>query len=216
MMSVTASRPAEGSSIELRPAGYLQESRYMRYLPELYQKDGRGAFLNNFLLIFESVLGPIERLVDNLPLYTEPDYIPREFLPWLAHWVAVSLDSAWSIESQRALIANAVEIYRWRGTRRGLKLHIAAYTGVQPMIQEEREGFILGNESALGWSTRLTTSARRPMHFYVTVPVSRPEDMSERVLRAIIDEDKPAHASYELRLVTCSPEVARSGPRSVA
>src|SRR5690349_15429447 len=83
------------------------ESRYLQYLPSVYRQD---PFLRQLLLIFETVLAPLEDVVNILPLYTEPELAPREFLPWLAHWVNVSLDSAWPLERQRALIANAVEI----------------------------------------------------------------------------------------------------------
>ncbi|HWE62588.1 MAG TPA: phage tail protein [Chloroflexota bacterium] len=204
-MSDTLTVGRAGSSVQAQNGHYPAESRYLRYLPGLYHQD---PFLSRFLLIFESVLEPIERLVGNLPLYTEPAFAPREFLPWLAHWVAVSLDSTWPIERQRALLARAVEIYRWRGTRRGLALHIGAYTGVRPLIQEERDGFVLGGDSGLGWTTRLLRTTPAPMHFVVTVPAPHPEALSEEVLRAIIEEDKPAHTTYDLRVVRCSPGAA--------
>jgi phage tail-like protein len=201
-------RSIESQSDRRRP-----ESRYLRFLPGVYHQD---PFLGRFLLIFESVLEPIERLVGNLPLYTEPAFAPVEFLPWLAHWVAVSLDSSWPVERQRALIADAVEIYRWRGTRRGLALHIGAYTGVRPLIQEERDGFRLGSDGGLGWTTRLVRSTPTPMHFTVTVPSPRPEMLQEEVLRAIIEEDKPAHTTYALRVVRCSAAAAHRAAGAAA
>lgn len=175
-----------------------RESIYLRYLPAIYRQD---PLLCRLLLIFESVLAPLERMVDTLPLYTEPEIAPREFLPWLAHWVALSLDSAWPVERQRALIAAAVEIYRWRGTRRGLKRHIQAYTGVEPLIQEYQDGFVLGGETRLGLTTRLATEPRNPVLFIITVPVAEPQRIDPAVVRAIVDEDKPAHATYRLRIV---------------
>lgn len=178
--------------------GDERESIYLRYLPAIYRQD---PFLCRLLLIFESVLAPLERMVDTLPLYTEPEIAPRAFLPWLAHWVALSLDSAWPLDRQRALIAAAVEIYRWRGTRRGLKLHIGAYTGVEPLIQEYQDGFVLGGETRLGLTTHLPAEPRDPVLFVVTVPVAEPHCIDPDVVRAIIEEDKPAHAAYRLRIV---------------
>ncbi|HZS91139.1 MAG TPA: phage tail protein I [Chloroflexota bacterium] len=174
------------------------ESVYLSYLPAVYRED---PFLRRFILIFESILAPLERMVDTLPLYTEPDIAPRDFLPWLAHWVALSLDSAWPEESQRALIANAVEIYRWRGTRRGLALHIKCYTGLEPIIQEYGEGFVLGRNAALGYTTNLVSATPDPLLFVVTVPAKNPDTIDLQVLRTIIDEDKPAHATYRVRVV---------------
>lgn len=174
------------------------DSVYLQYLPGIYRQD---PFIRRLLLIFESVMLPLERVVDTLPLYTEPEMAPEEFLPWLAQWVSLSLDTAWPVERQRALIADAVEIYRWRGTKRGLKKHIAAYTGIEPIVQESQGGFVLGSESGLGWTTQLVTLPRNPLLFIVTAPVHNPRGIDPGVLRAIIDEDKPAHAVYRLRVV---------------
>ena len=210
-MTQTVDAPASTEHVALPPrpeqdAGVeYPESVYLQYLPAIYRQD---AFLRRFLLIFESVLAPLERVVGTLPFYTEPGLTPEKFLPWLSHWVGLSLDSAWPIERRRALIASAVEIYRWRGTRHGLKLHIKAYTGVEPLIQEYYEGFVLGRESALGLTTQLVAEARSPLLFVVTVPVPDPAVVDPHVLRTIIEEDKPAHTTYRLRMVR-----AQAAPR---
>jgi phage tail-like protein len=181
--------------------GEAPESAYLRYLPSIFQQD---PFLQRFLLIFESVLRPLERTVDNLSLYTEPELAPESFVPWLAHWVSIALDSAWPIDRQRALIANAVEIYRWRGTRYGLKLHLWAYTGVEPLIQEYQGGFVLGRDNALGWTTQVLRTQANSLLFIVTVPTTNLRSLDPQVLRSIIEEDKPAHATYRLRVVRAS------------
>jgi phage tail-like protein len=212
-MTLTQRPPGRGTARPERAATNLPESRYLKYLPGLYRQD---PFVARFLLIFESVMGPLETLVDNLPLYTEPATAPEEFLPWLAHWVAVSLDAAWPRARQRALIANAVEIYRWRGTRRGLKLHIAAYTGSEPLIQEHASGFVVGQESRLGWTTTLFSTPPQPNLFVVTVPVAEPAAVDEKILRAIVEEDKPAHTIYELHVVRDGRAVARAVPVGMA
>lgn len=180
------------------PAYTIPDSVYLQYLPTVYRQD---PFMRRLLLIFESVLVPLERVVDMLPLYTEPELTPEEFLPWLAHWVALSLDGNWPVERQRALVADAVEIYRWRGTKRGLKKHIAAYTGIEPVVQEAQGGFVLGKESGLGWTTQLAVMPRNPLLVIVTAPAHNPRDIDPEVLRAIIEEDKPAHVVYRLRVV---------------
>jgi phage tail-like protein len=186
------------------------ESAYLRYLPTIFQQD---PFLRRFLLIFESVLRPLERTVDNLPHYTEPELAPASFVPWLAHWVSVALDSAWPLERQRALVANAVEIYRWRGTRYGLKLHLWTYTGVEPLIQEHQGGFVLGRDNAIGWTTQLVQAQANTLLFIVTVPTTNPRSLDPQVLRTIIEEDKPAHTTYRLRVVRAgAAAVARRPP----
>lgn len=205
-MTLTGRRPvdveeAEPLPFEVQPsaeASDVPESLYIRYLPAIYQHD---PFMRRFMLIFESVLAPLEGIVNTLPFYTEPEMAPEAFLPWLAHWVAAALDSDWPARSQRALIAHAVEIYRWRGTRRGLKLHIKAYTGIEPLIQEYEDGFVLGGEARLGWNTTLGKGTRNPLLFTVTAPVSDAQASDPAMLRAIIEEDKPAHAVYRLYVV---------------
>ena len=46
--------------------GVKLESSYLEYLPALYQDD---EFMGQFLLIFESILKPIENTVNNAPYY---------------------------------------------------------------------------------------------------------------------------------------------------
>jgi phage tail-like protein len=201
-MTLTADppRPAPPSTAPYGPPDEV-ESAYLKYLPAVYRRD---ATMRSLLLICESVLIPLERVIRTLPLYTEPAVTPEAFLPWLAHWVGVSLDSAWPIDRQRTLIAHAVEIYRWRGTRRGLKLHIQAYTGVEPLIQEYRPGLVLSRESGLGWTSQLLTTVREPFLFVVTVPLPDGHPAERRVLERIIEEDMPAHTSYQLEVVRSS------------
>jgi phage tail-like protein len=211
-MTVTGVSPRHALSLPApprAPATPYPESIYLQYLPAVYRQD---PFLRRLLLVFEAVLAPLEQVVGSLALYTEPELAPEEFLPWLAHWVAVSLDSRWRVEQQRALIAHAVKIYRWRGTRRGLKLHLQAYTGVEPLIQERREGFVLGGESRLGWTTQLVRTAPNPVLFVVTIPTPDPGALDPEVLRAIVEEDKPAYTAYRLHVVRSQGVAARRGP----
>lgn len=216
-MAITAPRQGVSQSApgtrqrELATLG--ADSVLLQYLPGVYQRD---SFMRRLLLIFESVIMPLERLVGTLPMYTEPEMAPEIFLPWLAHWVALTVDSNWPVDRQRALIANAVEIYRWRGTRQGLELHIASYTGVKPLIQEYHEGFMLGRDNGLGWNTLLGTSERHPLMFTVTVPIYSGKQTDEAVLRAIIEEDKPAHTTYRLRIAHVRTDPATSSPTRLA
>ena len=127
-------------------------SRYLDYLPAIYRDDD---FMGRFLLIFESVLGPIESTVGNLPLYFDPRLAPEAVLPWLASWVGIALDPALPVARRRELVARAAELYRWRGTRRGLSEYLRICTGVVPEISEHIAGMRLDPETKLGDGTRL-------------------------------------------------------------
>ena len=101
----------------LIPGVPSDRSSYLNYLPGIYRE---SHFLGRFLLIFESILGPIERTVDNLPYYFDPELTPPECVAWLGSWLGLVLDERWPEERRRGLIGSAVELYQWRGTRRGL------------------------------------------------------------------------------------------------
>lgn len=110
-----------------------KKSRYLEYLPAIYHED---PFLGEFLLPFEKVLTGFEELLSNIDCYFAPALTDTDFLPWLANWVALVLDEDWEEPKRRHLIGEAVELYRWRGTVRGLKRYLEIYTGLVPEIRE--------------------------------------------------------------------------------
>ena len=77
---------SNGSALSPAPLGaaaygQLGASTWMQYLPAPYQGD---AFLERFLLIFESITEPIERTIGSVASYFDPRVAPEEMLPWLA------------------------------------------------------------------------------------------------------------------------------------
>lgn len=172
-------------------------SSYLQYLPGAYQLD---PFVGRFLLIFESVLGPIEQTIDHLANYFDPRLAPRELLPWLASWVGIELDENWPIERQRQLILWAATLYRLRGTRRGLREHLRLYTGRVPLIVENFDGMRVGQDAALGVSTRIGSDAPRPHSISVTLFADDPSTIDERVVRQIIEFQKPAQVAYTFEI----------------
>ncbi len=138
---------------------------------------------------------------------------PAEFLEWLSGWVALSLREDWTEEEQRRILARIVPSYQLRGTREGLREVLAAYTGLQlwseaglPLrtveILELGTPMQLGVSSTVGQDTVLGYGT--PHHFLVRmrIPVTGPGDKArrERAARAIIDQEKPAHTTYNLEI----------------
>lgn len=159
-------------------------SNYLQYLPPCYHDD---RFLGQFLLIFESILDPIERVIDQIHLYFDPGLTPEGLLPWLATWVDLVLNEKWTIERRRALVRAAAELYRWRGTRYGLFEYIRIYTGVEPMIDEPTGEYTPNDPAAL------------PAHvFRVILEVPDPAQIDRRLVESIIEAEKPAHTGYLL------------------
>lgn len=164
--------------------GDYEISTYMQYLPPCYQDD---IFMGRFLIIFESILDPLERMIDRVDHYLDPRLAPEPLLPWLASWVDLVLNEKWPLERRRALIRSAAELYRWRGTRRGLTEYIKIYTGVEPTIIEP--GPPDNNPSGL------------PPHvFKVVIGVRDPSLVDRDLLEAIIQAEKPAHTAYEIEI----------------
>ncbi|MBA3470125.1 MAG: FHA domain-containing protein [Herpetosiphonaceae bacterium] len=163
-----------------------ERSSYLQHLPPIYQNDD---FIGRFLLIFESILGPIEGMIDHIHYYFDPRLIPEALLSWLALWVDLALNENWPLEKRRALVANVTELYRWRGTRRGMIEYLRLYTDVTPQIIEPDPPEQPRREGAL------------PPHvFKVILEVPDPATVDRKLVEAIIQADKPAHTSYVLEI----------------
>jgi phage tail-like protein len=157
-------------------------SSYLKYLPSYFSKD---SLMDRFLLIFESILAPIEQMIDHVPLVMDPHTMPADLLPWVASWLDLTLNENWPEERRRELIRAASELYRWRGTRQGMSHYLETYAGVVPEIDDQLE---------------------KPHTFAVTLRVPADQPVDEYLVRAIIEAEKPAHTAYELNIMVVEPE----------
>ena len=153
-------------------------SRLLNYLPGIYADD---FFLDGFLRIFESIWAPLERQIDQLYNYFDPRMTPADFLPWLGTWVDLALDENWPVARRRMLIERAADLYRRRGTAGALRDYLEIYAGAPPEIIED------GDEA-------------NPFHFSVVLRVPDPAAIEQDRVRRIIEEEKPAHTTYTLRV----------------
>lgn len=160
-------------------------SSYLQYLPGIYEGN---EFLARFLLIFETILSPIHRTVDNLPHYWDPHLAPPQLLGWLGSWLGLVLDERWPEARRRELIAAAADLYRWRGTRRGLVEFIRLYTGLRPEIVEPT-------------LTDVSADRSRAYRFTVRVTVPPEQAVDRSLLERIVDLEKPAFAAATLEIV---------------
>jgi phage tail-like protein len=185
----------------------LAKAKTLRHLPSLYERD---ELMGRFLMLFESFWTPFERRIEHLPYYFDPKMTPPDFLPWLASWLGVALAEHLSEAQRRRLIQSALELYRRRGTRRGLQTYLEILGEQAQIIEHRATSFRLGGEARLGPGIALGQSAR-PHTF--TVIVRSPEGPSRgetaedayreqlrrQTIRAAIDAEKPAHTAYVLR-----------------
>jgi len=185
--------------------------RYLRFLPRVYQE--QDEVMARFLMLFESFWSPIDKQIDHMPLYFDPAFTPLKLLPWLASWVDLTLDDHWPEAKRRQLLKAAVSLYRKRGTRRGLQEYLEIYTGAQVLISEHgAHNFLLGPGARLGPGVALGT-LNMPHTFTVTVYLppagtvgataaerKRYEADRRQMIESIIEAEKPAHTSYNLRI----------------
>lgn len=167
-------------------------SRLRQYLPAIYQESD---FLGRFLRIFEDLLVPDEEVLAHTEAYCDPRMAPSSFLPWLASWIDLALDENWPEERRRELIHRGTELYRWRGTRRGLLEYLRIYAGVEPEITEQ-----------------LTPDEGGPFHFTVTLRVADAAQVDEARVRSIIAAEKPAHTAYTLQIEGARKKPAAERP----
>jgi phage tail-like protein len=194
-----------------------RSSSYLDYLPAIFRQDASGAnVLGRFLLAFEQVLTGLgdpalpglEELLDGIvdadgspilagsqryfdpgPAQPASQRAPSEFLDWLAGWVALSVRADWTDDEKRRFISQIVALYRQRGTRDGLIAMLKAYTG-------------LTSDDAV----RVYEFDNLPHYFQVELSLGlRQGDIAflerkEQIARAIIDQEKPAHTFYALRI----------------
>lgn len=185
-----------GHLLVLAPGATTLRSRLLQYLPALYQSD---AFLARFLLIFQSILDPIEQTIDNTHHYFDPGMAPAHFLPWLASWVGLELDVELDEVSQRELIRRAVELSRWKGTRRGLREELKIRTGARALIVENFDGMRLGQDASLGLNTNL--GVRCDQFVAVTLATDGGDATTQHDADALVQELKPAHVGHVVRIV---------------
>ena len=160
-------------------------STYMQYLPGVYSGN---RFLARFLLIFEALLAPIDRTVENIAYNFDPDVAPADLLPWLGSWLGLAFDEGWPEERRRELIRSAAMLYHWRGTRRGMSEFVRIYTGVTPEIVEPT-------------LSQLASSRDLAFRFTVRLTVPRGTPIDRALLQRIIDAEKPAFAAGTLEVV---------------
>ncbi|BAY40188.1 phage tail protein [Nostoc sp. NIES-2111] len=180
-------------------------SAYMEFLPVLYREVD---FIGRFMKIFEQAYQPAIDSFNVMWANLDPLTAPKALLPFLAHWVGWQIDSVWDLHQQRRLIRRAVELYRWRGTRKGLRLYLHLYTGL-PLdedIANETEKHIsitepFGPSFVLGTAQlgSAVLAGGQAYNFRVCLRPHHPHiNLNEQLIRRIIDQEKPAFCTYEL------------------
>jgi phage tail-like protein len=190
----TSSRAAVPALINPHPLGGS--------LPALYQEDEFAQSLTSGL---DAVLAPIFSSLDNLEAYLDPGLAPEDFLDWLGGWVGLVVDETWPLDRRRAFISRAHELYRMRGTAKGLAAHVELFSGGQVEIDEP---------GGTSWS--VTTGTAPPgstgFNVVVRVRVDDPATVDQPRLNALVAAAKPAHLTHRVEVVPTSTPATPATP----
>jgi phage tail-like protein len=206
-LHVTRQFPQAGDELNQRRVIKVEIATrpWIQFLPGIYQdSDEENAdFLLRFLLISAHLTSGIEERLEYLHEFFDPRLTPEKFLPWLASWLAMPLLEGWDEEKRREIIQRVPELYRLRGTARGLKLALRLFADVKAEIREgdwPYPGMVIGKSSTVGKDTVLSPPVFISQCFTVVLPDKKAEISRERLrtVQALVETEKPAHAHYAL------------------
>jgi phage tail-like protein len=161
------------------------------YLPAVY---GESEVAVRWTEAFDDVLASLISTIDCVHAYIDPLLAPEEFVRWLSTWFGVLLDESWPMSAQRAVVAEAVELFRMRGTMAGLRRHLAVVVDGEVEISES---------GGTSWSPRPRPEPPADVEHWVRVVVRprRPEALSDAAVAAVIRAAKPVHVSHTLEVI---------------
>jgi phage tail-like protein len=189
-------------SIEDPPFELLNPHPFAAALPGVFQNawsDERAmtgeeaAFGQRLLGVFDASLAPILASLDNLDAYFDPRTAPRDFLEWLAGWVATSIDHNWEDPQVRDFIAKAADLHRRRGTVAGLREYLAAYIG---------ETVEVTDNGGTAWTTDPKAAPPGSEEPMLTVKVIATRKISRARVEELIIAAKPAAIPHRLEIVS--------------
>jgi phage tail-like protein len=197
----------EGTEVTI----WIARRGLLENLPAIYRRsDAAGRNLvRDVCFVFEHMFDSVDtNLIDGWRFY-DPYVTPIDFLNWLSGWTAFTLDLDWPEAQKRALIKRAVDLYRIRGTRRGLTLFLRLFSEHEPDIEENRwpfRGFRVEPDDAtdgarIGIDSVILPPVDLAHCFIITMPIKFETVTPEMVIRIhqIISMEKPAHTHYYLQ-----------------
>lgn len=196
---------------------------WLDLLPTAYRRDPESAaFLEHLLALFEHVFTGVEDRYIEFSHELNPDAAPREVITWLAALVDLWFDPSWPIERRRALVGEAMSLYRTRGTIAGIERYVEIYTGHAPVIVEGwlerplrpgtlgRPGSVLGcglpllgcvPAATLLPDTQLWARYAHRFTVFFYVDDRCDEAITARAVDRILEVNKPAHTVHRSQAV---------------
>lgn len=201
---------------------------WMRRLPQLFERhEGMRQFLQRYLAPLAGLHEDLAAQAAQRHALLKPCSTPAAALPWLAHWVGLTLDERWSEAARRRFIQEAPALFRRRGTVWALRRMLEIVTGARVVLFEEfrlrglgrvagevgtaggelpavlgmglRVGGALGSGAARDEDAgRVDDSFARHAHRF-SVLVQTPLDAdTEAAVRHLLEQHRPAHTLFTL------------------
>ena len=161
-------------------------------MPAVYTDDD---FTQRFTQALDEVLAPVFTVLDCFPAYLDPRLAPPDFVDWLAGWVALDLDESWSGPQRRELVARAVRLHRFRGTRRGLAEHVWLLTGGRVDIADS-------GGTSVSQHPQGPMPGSSPAHVLIRIRVANPEAVDRARITAAVRRMVPAHVATTIEVTT--------------
>ena len=163
---------------------------------------GRGSPEGGTEIGPDAAIRPLEDEIEGIHRLFDAETTPREFLSWLAGWVALALRTDLSPARQRRVLANTVRLYRIRGTRRGMEEILKLYLEALPSVtDEDLPAMQIIDHSTVGADTYL--GGGPSFLFQVKLAFSQKEATfvarQSQLAREVIELERPAHTWYDLR-----------------
>jgi phage tail-like protein len=171
--------------------GLVSPVPLLQRLPGVLQDD---EFIQRLVGAFDDGFAPVITTLDGLAAYVDPWLAPEDFLDWLAGWVGVEMDDAWTTTQRRAVVAGAALVHRRRGTA----------GGIADALRLAFDGEVEVTDSgACTWSDTpgTTPPGTAPPTIAVRIFVSDPSAVDVRRVEAVIESVKPAHVSHAFELL---------------
>ena len=111
---------------------------WLRRLPQLYSRpEAMRSFLQRVLAPLAGLETDVAAQSDERHALLKPCSTPAAALPWLAHWVGLTLDERWSDTARRSFIKEAPWLFRLRGTLWSLQRMVEIVSGARVVLVEQ-------------------------------------------------------------------------------
>jgi phage tail-like protein len=183
---------------------YFPRETYLDYLPAVYQEDEESRdFLERYLSMFGTLFSEMETEIGDMSRFIDPHRAEGEHLRWLATWLGLAADDSWTDDQVRSFINAAHELYRYRGTKRGMIKSIETYTGIEPLIVEQFQTKSMKDNAELRILMEQLYGDNPYSFTVLLMPEQAPSEKQRVAIEELLEEQKPAYT--EARLVQLQP-----------